>query len=96
MSRRVSPPEDGAQLVVHDLDDLLSGREALGKVDPDELLTDPGHEVPDHPEIDVRLQQRQTDLPERLVHVRGAEPPAAAQAAEDGIEAVGQALEHCG
>ncbi len=63
---------------------------------PDELLADPGDEVPDDPEVDVGLQQGQADLPQRLVDVGLAQPAAPAQPAEDRVEAVGQALEHCG
>ena len=53
-------------------------------------------EVPDDPEVDVGLEQGQADLPERLVDVGFAQPAPPAQPAEDGVEAVGQALEHCG
>ena len=77
-----------------DLDDLLARSEALRQVDPDQLLADPSDEVPDDPQVDVRLQEGQPDLPQRLVDVGFAQPAAAAQAAEDGIEAIGEALEH--
>ena len=67
---------------------------AKGDLDPDQLLADPPDEVPDDPQVDVGLQQRQPDLSQRLVDVGFAQPAAAAEAAEDGIETVGEALEH--
>ncbi len=88
--------EDGAQLVVDDLDDLLARGQALGEVDPDQLLPDPRHEVADDPKVDVGLQQGQADLAQGLVDVGFAQPAPAAQPAEDGVEAVGQGLEHGG
>ena len=41
-------------------------------------------------EVDVRLEQRQADLPQDLVDVVLAEPAAPAQALEDAVEAVRQ------
>ena len=97
--RRVGQPEriaaqDVSQLVVDDLHDLLARSQALREVHPDELLADPRDEIPDDPQVDVRLQQGQPDLPQRLVDVGLAQPAPSAQPAEDRVEAVGQALEH--
>ena len=69
---------DGAQetgeLAEHDLDDLLTGREALPHLLADRRLADPVDELPRDLEVDVGFEQGQPDLAERLVHVLGPEP----------------------
>jgi len=42
---------------VDDLDDLLARRQALGQVGADQLVTHPPDEIPDHPQVDVGLEQ---------------------------------------
>jgi lipooligosaccharide transport system ATP-binding protein len=83
-----------AQLVVDDLDDLLTGSEALREIHPDQLVANSRHEVPDDAQVDVRLQQGQADLAQGFVDVGFAQAAAAAQPAEDRVEAVGKGLEH--
>ena len=53
------------QLVVDDLHDLLAGRDALQHVLAERALAHLRHEVLDDLEIDVRLEQREPDLPHR-------------------------------
>jgi len=81
--REPQPPglaaEDADQFLVHDLDDLLRrvqrGRDFLA-VGP---LLDPGDELPDDRERDVRLEQGDADLPRSRVDVGSGQPSPAAQ-----------------
>src|SRR5581483_1882562 len=81
-------PEDADQLLVDDLDDLLSGREALRQVEPERPLLYPLGELPGDPDVDVGLEQGDADLAQDLVDVLFAQAAAAAQAGEDGVETV--------
>jgi hypothetical protein len=53
------------QLLVDDLHDLLAGREALRDVGAERALAHPRDEVLHDLEVDVRLEQREADLPHR-------------------------------
>ena len=55
------------QLLVDDLDDLLGRAEAGVQLGADALLLDPGDEVLDDLEVDVGLEQGDTDLAQDLV-----------------------------
>src|SRR5207237_865024 len=54
---RVRRTQELGQLLVHDLDDLLAGREALPHVLAERALADVGDELLDDTEVDVRLEQ---------------------------------------
>ncbi|CAB4858711.1 unannotated protein [freshwater metagenome] len=88
------PAEHGGEFLVDDLDDLLSGVERLGQFDADGLLPDSGHHRANHPHVDVRLEQGRTDLREHLVDIGLGEATLPAQALENAVKAVGQAVEH--
>ncbi len=79
---------------MHDLDHLLPRREALQDVLPESALLDGRGEVPRDLEIDVGLEQRETDLAhgprDRLL----VESAATAEPAERRLELVGQGVEH--
>ena len=53
------------------------------------LLLDRGDEFPDHLEVDVRLQERQLDLPHRGVDVRFRQASLAFEPLEDALQLVG-------
>ena len=65
-----------------DLHDLLAGREALQDVGAERALADARHELLDHLEVDVRLEQREPDLTHRARDRLLVEAAAAAEVAE--------------
>ena len=84
VARQVEGPVAGRQqrdqLVVDDLDDLLAGRQALEDLVADRPLADARDEVLDDLEVDVRLEERETDLAHGGIDVGFADPAAAGQA----------------
>ena len=86
--------EDLDQFLVDDLDDLLRRIQRLGDLFATGSLFDPGDELADHRQRDVRLQQRETDLPRGRLDVLLGQPPLAAQRGEDRCQPVGKRLEH--
>jgi len=54
---------------VHDLDDLLRGRQALQHVHADGALAHSRHELLDHLEADIGLEERHAHLAHRRVDV---------------------------
>jgi hypothetical protein len=86
--------EDPDELLVDDLDDLLGRVERLRDLGPARPLLDRGHEVLDHREGDVGLEQGDADLPRRRVDVGVGEPTLAAQVLEGLGEAVLKRREH--
>src|SRR5205807_3180229 len=89
---------DGAQetgeLAEHDLDDLLTGREALPHLLADRGLADAIDELPRDLEVDVGFEQGQPDLAERLVHVLGPEPASSSKPGQDPGEAALELFKH--
>ena len=71
-----------------------AGLSALRELLAEAALADPGDEALDDREVDVGLEQGEADLAQDLVDVGLAEPPLAAEAPEDAVEAVGECLEH--
>ena len=86
--------EDGDELLVDDLDDLLGRVQRTGYLGALGPLLDPRDEAADHRQRDVRLQQRDADLARGGVDVGVGEPPLAAQAGERVAEALGEGVEH--
>ena len=82
------------EAVVHELDDLLAGVEALEDVLPEGRGLHPGDEVLDDLEVDVGLEQREADLAHRLVDCVLVQPPGAAEIAQGRLEPVGESVEH--
>jgi hypothetical protein len=87
-------PERLDELLAHDLDDLLAGREALGDLGAERALLHPGDEVADDRDVDVGLEQRESDLARDLVDVLLGQLPLAPEPGEDAVEAVGKCVEH--
>jgi hypothetical protein len=78
------------QLVVDDLDDLLTGGEALQYLLTERLLAHSFGEDRDDLEVDVRLEQRKSDLAQGARDRLFVEPAAFAEVAEGASEPVGE------
>ena len=85
---RVAGAHQRGQLLVHDLHDLLAGVEPLQHVLAARALLDLGDEVLDDLEVDVGLEQRETDLAHGLRDLLVVEPALAAEVAERVLELV--------
>jgi hypothetical protein len=96
VERPVTGAEEGHELVVDDLHDLLAGRQALEDLGPDVLLADAGDEVLDDLEVDVRLEEGQPHLAHRRVDVGLGHPAPAGEVGEGRAEAIAQGVEHDG
>ena len=98
VARQVEGPVAGRQqrdqLVVDDLDDLLAGGQALEDLVADRPLADARDEVLDDLEVDVRLEERETDLAHGGIDVGFADPAAAGQRAEGLAQPVAEGVEH--
>ena len=79
-------PEDRDQLVLDDLENLLSRRERRQHFLPEGLLPDSLDKLLDDPEIDVRLQQRRTDLAQAILDVLLGQLPLPAQVLERALQ----------
>ena len=86
--------EDADQLVVDGLDDLLAGIERLRAGGADGVLADAVGDRADDGDVDVGLEQRRADLLHHLVDVGLGEATLAAEALDDPVEPVGEAVEH--
>ena len=82
------------QLAVHHLHDLLRGRDRREDVLADGLLPDAVDEGADHLEVDVRLQERDAHLAERLLDVLLGQAAAPAELVEDRLKPATQGVEH--
>ncbi len=82
------------ELVVHDLDDHLAGRDRLDHVDADRVLLHLVGERARDIERDVGLEQRAPHLAQRRVDVLLRQRAAPGQAVEDGTETFRKAVEH--
>ena len=86
--------EHGHELVVDDLDDLLPGVDAGQDVRAERPFAHARDELLDDLEVDVRLEQGEPDLAQRLVEVGLGDARLATKAACDVLEARGQGFEH--
>ena len=94
MEGRGRRPTQRDQLLVDDLDHLLTRRQAVEHVGADGLLADARDEVLDDLEVDVGLEQGQADLAHGGVDVGFADPAAAGQVAERLAQPVAEGVEH--
>ena len=86
--------EERQHLVAHDPDDLLRRRQALQDLLVDRLIPHAVDERLDDLEVDVRLEQRHPDLPERGLNRLLGEADLTTQRPEDALEAVTERVEH--
>lgn len=86
--------EDCDELLVHNLDDLLTGVQRSGNLGAKRPRLDLGAEIADDRQCDVGIEQRNPNLADGLVNVGLAESPLAPKLLEGCAEAVGQRSEH--
>jgi len=91
---RIAGAHERRELLIDDLDDLLRRGEALHHLGAQGALPDVGDEVTHDLEVDVGLEQSQTDLAHRRVDVVGGELAAPSQVLEGVLQAVGKSVEH--
>ena len=77
-----------------ELDDLLTGVEALEDVVPEGVRLHARDEVLDDLEVDVGLEEREPDLAHRLVDGVLVQPLGAAEVTQGRLEPVGEGIEH--
>ena len=92
--RPIARREELDELVVDDLDDLLTGGEAGQDLRTDGALPDPAHDVLDDLEVDVRLEQGQPDLARGGIDVRLADPAAAGERGKRLAQPIAEVVEH--
>src|SRR5690606_17981846 len=85
--------EDLDELGVDDLDDLLARVEGAGDLGPERPLAHGGGELTHHRQGDVRLEEGAPDLGDGGGDVLLGQPALAAEVAEGGCQAVGEAGE---
>jgi|HubBroStandDraft_6_1064221.scaffolds.fasta_scaffold21839_2 hypothetical protein len=88
--------EDGDQLAVNDLDDLLGGRERSHDFLAERLLADVLDELLDDVEVNVGFEQRHADFFERVADVFFGEGTLAAEVFESALELICKILKHLG
>jgi hypothetical protein len=81
--------EHGDELVVHDFDDHLAGRDRLDDVLADGLGAYLVGEIPHDLERDICLKQRPAHLAHRFRHVALGQRPAAGELVENPGQAIG-------
>ena len=91
-ARRVA--KERQHLVTHDADDLLGRRQAAKNLLVHRPIAHTIDEGLDDLEIDVRLEQRETNLAQRRLDVRLGEAPLTADRLEDVLEACAERVEH--
>src|SRR5947208_16939907 len=79
---------------MHDLHDLLTGREALQHLFAERALPHVGDEIADDGEVDVGFEEREADLAHRAGDRFLVELSLLAKVAESALELVGKAVEH--
>ena len=82
------------QFLVDDLDDLLGRGQAVHHLFADRTDPDARNKVFDDFEVYVGFEQGKTNLAQRDIDVVLAKFPLPGQPVKDGLEFVGQALEH--
>ena len=58
------------ELLMDDLDDLLTGHQTLEDLRSDSPLGDGFHKIPHDLEVDIRFEKCEFDLPHSLTHIR--------------------------
>ena len=94
--RLVVAAEDLDQLVVDGADHLLPGRDRLQQLAAGGALPHARDELAHDLEVHIGLEQRDAHLAQRRIEVVLGNPPAAAEAAEGGLEAFAQGFQHRG
>lgn len=79
---------------MHDFDERLPGSKALRDFGADRPLFDRLGECPDDTERDIRIEQREADLADRIVDIVLGEPSPAGHGLQCGRETGSEAVEH--
>ncbi len=82
-------PQHAHQLVMHDLDDHLAGRDGAHHVLADRLRLHGIGEVAHHVERDIGLEQSAAHLAHGFRHVSLGQRPLTGELVEDGAKALG-------
>jgi hypothetical protein len=77
-----------------DLDDLLTWSEAFGNLYANGTFTDAGNESLDYPVMNIRFQQRQSNLAHCAVNIGLIQLSAFTQVFENAVKPAAQALKH--
>ena len=93
-SGAASLPSKRRQLIMKNLNDLLAGRDAAQHFLAERLLFDPRDEILRDLEIDIRFQQREPHLPQRVIDVRLADRPMTAKILEDVLKLIAELRKH--
>ena len=88
------PAQGDGELLVHDLHDLLGGRDALHDLFGQRPRPHALEEVVGHLDGHVGLQQGGPDVAQGVVHLLGMELSPAAEFLENAVESVAQGVEH--
>ena len=88
------PAQGDGELLVHDLHDLLGGRDALHDLFGQRPRPHALEEVVGHLDGHVGLQQGGPDVGQGVVHLLGMELSPAAEFLENAVESVAQGVEH--
>ena len=86
--------QQGDELVVDDLHDLLPGRQRFEHIAADRALANPVDEGAGHSEVDVGFEQRHADLAQPDLDVLLGQPAASGEPAECRGEPIAQCFEH--
>jgi len=92
--QRGALPKGLDQLLLHDLDHLLSRAEALGDLGSHGAFAHAVDQVPHDAVVDIGLQQGHAHVAHRLVDVGLSHHPVALELAESLLELLGKVLEH--
>ena len=89
LERPMLAAQRDGELLVHDLHDLLAGREALHDLLGERAAPNPREEVVGDLDGDVGLEQGRAHLTQRVVHLLRVELAPRAELLEDAVQAVG-------
>ena len=94
LQRLTTLAEHRGQLVVDDLDELLSGRNRAQLRDTDGLLLDPLEKFTGELKVDIGLEEDTTDFAESFLYVRFVEDATSAKTRERGLEFFTELVKH--
>ena len=91
---RIGGAEQVHQFVVDNLHDLLSRLDTLHNFLAEGLAFDPVDKIADHLEIDIGIEQRESNLAQRFADVLFGNLPQPAQVSERILELAADCIEH--
>jgi hypothetical protein len=90
----VARAHEFGQLLVDDLDQLLTGRQAGQHLLAQRPLFDIGNELFDDPKVDIRFEERQAHLAQTFLDIALGQLAVALELLEDAVKLVGQVFKH--